>query len=221
MANETLGALRRIHPLVAVAAVAVTALSVTGIAAMTGHLGSSRADAPMQVTAPAAAPVITPAAAPVIAAVPVPVKAAAPADAPAAAPSHAAPKVHRPAAPVPASAQTQAAPVRAAIDPSMGTVLAINRVELAGQSSGVGAVVGGVVGGVAGHQVGGGRGKDAMTVLGAVGGAIAGNAIEKHERKTYRYDVDVRSEDGSMHTLHYTKPPAFNVGERISLKSAG
>ncbi|MBE0474967.1 glycine zipper 2TM domain-containing protein [Rhodoferax sp.] len=41
-----------------------------------------------------------------------------------------------------------------------------------------GAIVGGLAGGVLGHQVGGGRGKDAATVVGAVLGAIAGDHLE-------------------------------------------
>jgi outer membrane lipoprotein SlyB len=67
---------------------------------------------------------------------------------------------------------------------------------------------------------GGGRGKDVATVLGAVSGAIAGNAVESHQRKTWRYDVQVRSDDGSTRVLHYTTPPAFTIGDRISLKTA-
>lgn len=37
-----------------------------------------------------------------------------------------------------------------------------------------GAIVGGVLGGVLGHQVGGGRGKDIATVVGAIGGTLIG-----------------------------------------------
>ena len=41
---------------------------------------------------------------------------------------------------------------------------------------GKGAVVGSVIGGVVGHQLGGGRGKTAMTIIGAIaGGMIGGN----------------------------------------------
>ena len=227
MSNETVSALRRIHPLVAVAAVAITGLSLTGIAAMTGHLGDSQAESTLParaqpaapVSAQIAAPVSTPTAASVAGALAANGQDAAHKTEPARAQS--APKVSRAAAASSSSANGHAPTARAAIDPSMGTVLAINRVEVASPNSGIGAVVGGVVGGVAGHQVGGGHGKDAMTVLGAVGGAVAGNAIEKHERRVYRYDVQVRSEDGTTRTLHYSSPPTFVVGERISLKTAG
>ena len=239
MSNETNNPLRRIHPLVAVAAVAITGLSLTGIAAMTGHLGNSHADPTMPTRAQAANPVSAQIAVPVTAPVTAPVIAPAATSTAAPvtgimaantndvapkterAPVQPAPKVNRPAAAAPSPAKEHPSTARAAIDPSMGVVLAINRVEVASPNSGIGAVVGGVVGGVAGHQVGGGHGKDAMTVLGAVGGAVAGNAIEKHERRVYRYDVQVRSEDGTTRTLHYSSPPSFVVGERISLKAAG
>ena len=44
-----------------------------------------------------------------------------------------------------------------------------------GRSSGLGAVIGGVAGAVVGRQIGGGSGRDAATVVGVVGGAVAGN----------------------------------------------
>jgi uncharacterized protein YcfJ len=42
-----------------------------------------------------------------------------------------------------------------------------------------GTVIGGVVGGLLGHQVGGGRGQTAATIIGATGGAVAGSAVAK------------------------------------------
>ncbi|MGH8859259.1 MAG: glycine zipper 2TM domain-containing protein, partial [Polaromonas sp.] len=44
------------------------------------------------------------------------------------------------------------------------------RTQEQGKGTGVGAVLGGVAGAVVGHQIGGGRGRDAATVIGAVGG---------------------------------------------------
>lgn len=40
-----------------------------------------------------------------------------------------------------------------------------------------GAVIGGILGGVLGHQIGGGRGQDVATALGAVGGAYVGSNV--------------------------------------------
>ncbi len=218
MSNEATSTLRRIHPLTAIAAVSITALSLTGIAAMTGLIGGSRAEPAVAThsviaAAPASAAPASAASIPTAAAVHAPPTAATPST-----PASAAPAPVRQAVKAPVK---QATAAQAAIDPTMGTVVSIDRVDVSSANNGIGAVAGAVVGGVAGHQVGGGRGKDVATVLGAVGGAVAGNAIEKYERKTYRYDVLVRAVDGSTRTLHYSSPPSFGVGERISLKSSG
>lgn len=49
-----------------------------------------------------------------------------------------------------------------------------------GTNAVVGTVLGGAAGAALGHQVGGGSGKDAATAVGAVGGAVAGNKIARH-----------------------------------------
>jgi uncharacterized protein YcfJ len=51
-----------------------------------------------------------------------------------------------------------------------------------------GAILGGVLGGVLGHQVGGGRGQDVATALGAVGGALVGSNVNRGSG----YTQDVR-----------------------------
>jgi outer membrane lipoprotein SlyB len=70
-----------------------------------------------------------------------------------------------------------------------------------------------VLGAVVGNQVGGGDGKSLATILGAVGGGMAGNAVEKKMKKVTQYDVTVRMEDGSRRTLRQTTPPA--VGSAV------
>ena len=61
-----------------------------------------------------------------------------------------------------------------------------------------GAVVGGILGGVLGHQVGGGRGRDVATALGAVGGAFVGSNV-------------AGGRPGSVQrcTTDYSGPPAY------------
>lgn len=63
-----------------------------------------------------------------------------------------------------------------------------------GTNSVAGTVLGGVAGGVLGHQIGGGRGKDVATAVGAVGGAYAGNRIakEKYPDKEVSYKQNCR-----------------------------
>ena len=63
-----------------------------------------------------------------------------------------------------------------------------------------GAVLGGIVGAVAGHEIsdhtGGSRGnKNIAAAAGAVGGALAGNQIQKNVTSD-TYDISVRMDDG-------------------------
>ena len=103
-----------------------------------------------------------------------------------------------------------------------GTVEAVTAVQRQGEVNGVavgnttvglGTVAGGVVGGLLGNQVGGGNGKTAMTVLGAAGGAFAGNQIEKNMKKVTVYQVRVRMNDGSTRNVEVSS--SIPVGSRV------
>jgi outer membrane lipoprotein SlyB len=102
---------------------------------------------------------------------------------------------------------------------SCGTVVAISEVHQEGHGTGVGAVGGAVVGGVVGNQFGGGTGRAAMTVLGAVGGGFAGNSVEKHLRSTTAYSVHVRMESGKNRYFTYHEAPPFQQGERVHIEN--
>ena len=112
-----------------------------------------------------------------------------------------------------AAAGGSVAPAHAAICASCGTVESVQAIQQKGEGSGLGGVGGAVAGGLLGHQVGGGNGKTALTVLGAVGGAFAGNEIEKRVKATTVYDVSVRMEDGSVRTFRQSQPIA--AGTRV------
>lgn len=98
-----------------------------------------------------------------------------------------------------------------------GTITAINAIEQAGEGSGLGAIAGGVAGAVLGHQVGGGTGKDIATIAGAAGGAYAGHQIEKKMKKTVRYDISVKMENGQHRTVSQKEAPAFAVGDKVKI----
>jgi len=98
---------------------------------------------------------------------------------------------------------------------SCGTVESIRTVELKGEATGLGAVAGGVTGAIVGNQFGNGRGQTAMAVLGAAGGAYAGNEIEKNVKKHYSYRVTVRMDDGTYRTISQTSPPTVAVGAKV------
>jgi outer membrane lipoprotein SlyB len=106
----------------------------------------------------------------------------------------------------------------AAVCAQCGVVEAVTPYQQKGEGTGVGAVGGAVVGGLLGSQVGGGSGKKAMTVIGAVGGGLAGNEIEKRQRATTLYSVKVRMEDGTLRTL--TQSTAPTVGQKVSVEGS-
>lgn len=114
------------------------------------------------------------------------------------------------------------APVPAARDgsgecASCGTVESIRAVELKGDATGLGAAAGGVTGAVVGNQIGRGHGNTAMTIIGAAGGAFAGNEIEKNMKKHYTYRVTVRMDDGSYRTVSQSTAPTVAVGGRVRI----
>lgn len=100
---------------------------------------------------------------------------------------------------------------------SCGTVEAIRSVEVKGAGTGLGAVAGGVTGAVVGNQIGRGNGNTAMTILGAAGGAFAGNEIEKNIKKQFSYRVIVRMDNGSFRTVSQSAAPSVAVGERVRI----
>jgi outer membrane lipoprotein SlyB len=142
----------------------------------------------------------------------VPSEGAVPAAKPAARPA-------KPAAPHPAPA-----PVRVAtVCTYCGVVESVLAVQHKGQGTGIGVVAGGVLGAAVGNQFGHSNGRAAMTVLGAVGGGLAGNEVEKRVRADTVFQVRVRLDDGSLRTLEQTVAP--KVGTRVevhgnSLKAA-
>ncbi len=116
----------------------------------------------------------------------------------------------------PTAMQEPAAPA-AAVCQRCGVVENVTAVTKKGDGSGIGAVAGGVLGGVVGHQIGGGSGRTVMTVLGALGGGLAGNEIEKRQRSTTEYRISVRMDDGSQRS--FTQAQAPRVGQSVRVEN--
>lgn len=145
---------------------------------------------------------------------------------PATAPAHAAtvPPPPPPNAPVvttewPAEPGASAATNNAAkvVCARCGTVQSVTPVQReAAKGSGVGVLVGGALGGLLGNQVGGGDGKTVATVLGAIGGGWAGNAVEKRMKKETVYEVTVRMQDGSLRQVEQRE--AIAVGAAVTVE---
>ncbi|MGF6532163.1 outer membrane lipoprotein SlyB [Paraburkholderia sp. GAS206C] len=231
---------RRIHPLVATAAGAVIIASLAATAAITGLFPKASSNGAQTDQTQAAQVTSQPSQQVVDSAAPAnpntyaqqqqsqaqPAQAQAQADAQTQQPQPA-PVA---AAPTPAQAQyaqqqqqsgqyAQQPPPQPAYCASCGTVVAISAVRQEGHGTGVGAVGGAVVGGLVGNQFGGGVGRGAMTVLGAVGGGFAGNAVEKNIRSTTAYSVHVRLESGKNRYFTYHEAPPFQQGERVHIEN--
>lgn len=98
-----------------------------------------------------------------------------------------------------------------------GIVEAIRAVQTKGSGSGLGAVAGGVTGAVVGNQMGRGNGNTVMTLLGAAGGAFAGNAIEKNVNSHTTYRTTVRMDDGSYRTVSSGHQPGVGIGDKVKI----
>jgi len=235
---------RKTHPMIIAAAVSVTALSLTGVAALAGWLpqhGSTAAApvAPLAAALPAenaTASTVQKTEGPATLAIPsgsritVEPKASAPRQARsetrrvAAAPQDSG--YTRVSQPVndngiyvenarPAPVQTQNAPQPYGQQAECGTVESVREIGQPGEGSWIGSVAGGVLGGLLGNQVGRGNGKTLATVAGAVGGAFAGREVEKHVRTDKQYQVTVRFDDGSVRSYTETSEPAVRSGDRV------
>jgi outer membrane lipoprotein SlyB len=55
-------------------------------------------------------------------------------------------------------------------------------------------------------------------VLGAVGGGLAGNEVEKRSKSTTAYRVTVRTDGGALRTVEQSTAPA--VGQRVRIKGS-
>lgn len=101
---------------------------------------------------------------------------------------------------------------------SFGVVQSIDLVRQGHSGIGGGAVAGALIGGIVGNQVGSGDGKTAATVLGAVGGAYAGNQIQKRNEQQYDgYKFTIRMRDGSYETVMQASNNDIQVGDRVQI----
>lgn len=88
--------------------------------------------------------------------------------------------------------------------------------------SGVGAVVGGVVGLGLGSLIGGGNGRDVAMVLGTIGGAYAGNEIQKkHEQPIQAQQIVVRTTNGVLVSVTQPTNPALYAGQKVFIEGSG
>jgi len=105
----------------------------------------------------------------------------------------------------------------------LGTITGIQSVELEGEGQlGVGAVLGAAAGGILGHQIGSGTGQDVATVLGVIGGAMAGNVVQKkYLQKKPGQGITVRLDNGVSVIITQEADPALRIGDKVRIEGAG
>jgi outer membrane lipoprotein SlyB len=88
--------------------------------------------------------------------------------------------------------------------------------------AGIGAVVGGLAGVGIGSLIGGGTGRDVAMVLGAVGGAVAGNEVQKkHDQPVPAQQVIVRTSSGVLVAVTQPVVAGLRVGQRVYIEGSG
>ena len=119
-----------------------------------------------------------------------------------------------------AAQQQQAAQAAATPPPpppcqDCGVVASITPVKQAGQAGLVGGLGGAALGGLAGNQFGHGKGKTAMTVVGVLGGALAGAEVQKQVTSTTVYQVAVNMETGGQRVVTISSVNGLSPGSRV------
>lgn len=173
---------RRIHPLIAGAAISVTVLSLVGTAAIAGWLPSSKAKGDIN---PAANNAMTSDLAPAQTQPPLPPAALQQAqyEQPQQRPQQQ-PVVHHTARVHHSTQLAQADDydrrAQSAPQPAPAPAPANSSPNYVGIGAGA------VIGGLLGNQVGGGRGRTAATIAGAIGGGLLGNQIQEQQKQQQR-----------------------------------
>lgn len=104
-----------------------------------------------------------------------------------------------------------------------GVIEQITPTQLASNHhAGVGAVIGGVAGLGIGSLIGAGTGRDVAMVLGTVGGAFAGNEIQKkYDQPIPGQQIIVRTGSGVLVSITQPVNPGLYKGQRIYIEGNG
>ncbi len=88
--------------------------------------------------------------------------------------------------------------------------------------SGVGAVVGGLAGLGIGSLIGAGTGRDVAMVAGAIGGALAGNEVQKKkDQPVAAQQIMVRTTSGVLVAITQPVGPNLYVGQKVYIQGNG
>jgi outer membrane lipoprotein SlyB len=101
-----------------------------------------------------------------------------------------------------------------------GTIESIRQVEAQRYAPGAGAITGGLIGGGLGSLIGGGSGKTAAIIVGAIGGGLVGNEMQKSQTQLI-WEIGIRYDDGGYGTITQTQSPGLRIGDRVRVTDTG
>ena len=109
------------------------------------------------------------------------------------------------------------------VDLRAGVIEQITLVQLqSNHHAGVGAVVGGLAGLGIGSLIGAGTGRDVAMVLGTVGGAFAGNEVQKkYDQPVAGQQIVVRTSNGVLISITQPTNPNLYNGQRVYVQGNG
>ena len=110
-----------------------------------------------------------------------------------------------------------------AVEIRTGVIEQITSVQIpTNHHRGLGAVVGGLGGLGIGSLIGAGTGRDVAMVVGAIGGAVAGNEVQKkHDQPIPGQQIIVRLTSGVLVQVIQPVGPALAVRQRVYVEGTG
>lgn len=100
-----------------------------------------------------------------------------------------------------------------------GTIESVRFARLNEDNAPVGTIAGAAIGGLLGSGIGRGGGRGITTVLGAVGGGLAGNAIEHNATAQNGEELVVRLDSGATIAVVQGGSQGFEAGQRVRVLS--
>ena len=102
----------------------------------------------------------------------------------------------------------------------VGTVESIRQVDKQKYQQGAGALTGALIGGGLGAIAGQGWGKAAAVTIGAIGGGIVGNELQKNQTELI-WEIGIRYDDGGYGTITQAQSPGLRIGDRVRVTDTG
>lgn len=116
-----------------------------------------------------------------------------------------------------------AAPASSEAEIRQGVIEQITPVQIAtNHHKGIGAVIGAGIGLGVGSLIGGGHGRDVAQVLGTLGGAAAGNAVQKkNQQPVSGQQIIVRVTNGVLVAITQPATAGLKVGQKVYIDGSG